>query len=159
MQKACIAWFLDQYQTRVSQSTISESLSTRFAYLDGAPQAHDQEARRRRRDATWLQLEAVLFDWQKLIEQRGGVTTGEVLQEKAKQIWARLPQYEGEPVPEFSLGWVTRFRQRHKILNQVRHGEAGSVPAIAEEEMRVIQTVAGEYLEEDIYNMDETGLY
>jgi hypothetical protein len=70
-----------------------------------------------------------------------------------------LPQHERELVPELSLGWVTRFRQRHKIVNRVRYGEAGSVLATAEKGMRAFQTVAGEYLEEDIYNMDQMGLY
>jgi hypothetical protein len=31
--------------------------------------------------------------------------------------------------------------------------------AIAEDQMKAIQTIAGDYQEDDIYNMDETGLY
>jgi len=33
------------------------------------------------------------------------------------------------------------------------------VPLQAEEEMRAIRTLCGEYAEEDIFNMDETGLF
>ena len=39
------------------------------------------------------------------------------------------------------------------------HGEAGSVPQQAEEEMAAIRTLPGQYMEDDIYNMDETGLF
>ena len=36
---------------------------------------------------------------------------------------------------------------------------SSSVPESAAEEMKSIQTLCGEFLEEDIYNMDETGLF
>lgn len=158
-QKACITWFYNEYNIRLSQSTVSESLSSRFASLDDNVAASTNPEGSRRRAVAWPRLEAVLFEWQKKIEERGGFTTGDILQEKAKQIWRSLPEYQGQPTPEFSLGWVSKFKVRHNIYSRIRHGEAGSVTQLAEDEMKAIQTVAGEFQEDDIYNMDETGLY
>lgn len=42
---------------------------------------------------------------------------------------------------------------------QKPHGEASSLPVTASEEMKVLRTLCGEYQEDDIYNMDETGLF
>jgi hypothetical protein len=112
----------------------------------------------RRRTVAWPELEAALYDWQRLIEERGGITTTEILQSKTKIIWNQLPQYRGLPTPEFSYGWIVKFRQRHNILYQTLHGKAGSIGVTAEEQMKAIQTIAG-VLEDNIYNMDETGLY
>jgi hypothetical protein len=93
------------------------------------------------------------------VEREGGVTTGDILQQKAKQIWLQHPQYQQQPCPEFSTRWLERFKQRHYIKERVRHGEAALIPISTEGEIKSLQTVAGEYPEDDIYNMDETGLY
>jgi hypothetical protein len=156
-QKQCIDWFQGEYNHRLSQSTVSESLSTAFAHLDD-PSTFLPTALRQR-TGHWPDLEKVLWEWQIKIELRGGFTTGEILQQKARQIWERLPQYQGKPYPEFSSRWLEKFKKRHDIVSRIRFGEAGSVLISTEEEMKALQTVAGEYNEEDIYNMDETGLY
>jgi hypothetical protein len=63
----------------------------------------------------------------------------------------QLPQYANKPEPTFSEGWLSRFKKRHSIKHYRRHGEAGSVAVDAEEEMKGLRTIAGEYDEEDIY--------
>lgn len=140
----------------MNQSTISDPLSDRFKHLDTVTKPSSSF---RNRTAAWHELETILFDWQHLIESRGGFTTGEILIAKARDIWRSLPQYKDRPEPHFSSGWLHRFRQRHNIKSQNRHGEAGSITQEAEEEMAGIRTISGEYNEEDIYNMDETGLF
>lgn len=104
-------------------------------------------------------FESILFDWQHLIESRGGFTIGEILIAKARDIWRSLPQYKDKPEPHSSSGWLHRFKQRHNIESQNRHGEAGSITQEAEEEMAGICTISREFNGEDIYNMDETGLF
>jgi hypothetical protein len=74
-------------------------------------------------------------------------------------IWRQLPQYNTQPPPEFSQGWLTRFKQRHDIHKNIHYRETSSVPDQAIEEMKSIQTLLGEYEENNVYNMDETGLY
>ena len=157
-QSEAARWFETQFGHRITQSTVSESLSDRFTYLD-TPSAPNTTSSFRQRQPQWPILEAILFDWQRRIEQQGGVVTGDILLLKAREIWPRIPQYQDRPLPSFSIGWLEKFKKRHDIKQRTQHGEASSVPAGAEEEMRAIQTLCGEYKEEDIYNMDETGLF
>jgi hypothetical protein len=82
-----------------------------------------------------------------------------LLQEKAKKIWTQLPQYTGQPCPEFSSRWLENFKKRNHIQARIRHGEAASIPASTEDEMKALQTIAGEFKEDDTYNMDESGLF
>jgi len=153
-QKACIDWFFEQFNHRLSQSTVSESLSSHFKDLD------DTAAQGQRlRTGQWPELERILFDFQQRIDSQGGFTSGDILQEKARQIWTQLPEYAGQQCPDFSSGWLKRFKLRHNIKQHTRHGEAGSIPESTEEEMKGLRTIAGEFEEQDIYNMDETGLY
>ncbi|ELR08016.1 hypothetical protein GMDG_02854 [Pseudogymnoascus destructans 20631-21] len=42
----------------------------------------------------------------RLVEERGAITTTEILQKKAKEIWEQLPEYKDQPTPEFSYGWI-----------------------------------------------------
>jgi hypothetical protein len=153
-QKACIEWFLLKYQRKLSQSTVSESLSSHFSRLDKiAPVGQWLWT------GQWPDLEKVLYDWQQRIESQGGFTTGDILREKAQEIWKQLPEHLNQPCPDFSSGWLKGFKYWHNIKLHVRHGEAGSVPDFIEEEMKVIQEIAAGYAEEDIYNMNETGLF
>jgi hypothetical protein len=93
------------------------------------------------------------------VESQGLVTSGDLIIDKAKEIWKKVPEYRDTPVPDFSAGWLHRFKGRHTIRSRVQHGEAASVPVIAEDEMKALRTICGEYEEDAIYNMDETGLY
>ncbi|PQM43460.1 hypothetical protein VC83_09587 [Pseudogymnoascus destructans] len=153
-QKACINWFLHEFNHRLSQLTISDSLSDRFKHLDNSTTTGQ-----RNRTGQWPQLEQILYDFQRRIDSRSGFTSGDILQEKAREIWRRLPQYADQQVPDFSSGWLTRFKSRHNIKIHTRHGEAGSIPELVEEEMKGLRTIASEFEEENIYNMDETRLY
>jgi hypothetical protein len=155
-QKQCVGWFHAEYGHKLSQSTVSESLSSHFAHLD---ESIVDPKSQRLREGCWPELEQVLFTWQTRVEERGGVTTGELLQAKAHEIWHQLPQYSDKPAPEFSNSWLEGFKRRFKICFRVQHGEAASIPQSAEEEMKGLQTVAGIYKEEDIYNIDESALF
>jgi len=72
-QKACQRWFKDKYNHSLSQSTVSESLSKHFDSVDNSSAISTAA---RLRTGTWPDLEEILFDWQKQIEDRGGNTSG-----------------------------------------------------------------------------------
>jgi len=154
LSKNCIEWFYKQFNHQISQSTVSESLSNHFAYLDQDSSASQTSLRDPfcQWAPNWPILEAILFDWQQLIERQGGIITDDILIEKACQIWPQVPQYSDLPIPEFS------FKQCHNLQKWTQHKEASSANT-AVEEMKAIQTLCGEYPEEAIYNMDETGLF
>ncbi|KFZ10644.1 hypothetical protein V501_05089 [Pseudogymnoascus sp. VKM F-4519 (FW-2642)] len=158
-QKACIQWFQETYGHKVSQSTISESLSITFARLDTEAGAGAIPASTLRiRSGFWPELEEVLWHWQLRIEARGAFTTGEILREKAREVWRQLPHYSNKPEPEFSTRWLEKFKKRHGIQARFQHGEAGSTPDV-EEAMEKLRLITLQYKEEDIYNMVETGLF
>ncbi|SZE99444.1 unnamed protein product [Blumeria hordei] len=48
---------------------------------------------------------------------------------------------------------------RHRISERERHSEAGNAPAMAIEEMKAVKTTCSLYDEEDIYNINETGIF
>lgn len=126
--KACIEWFFEQFNHRISQSTVSESLSVRFANLDDLLSAVPN-AQARLRTGYWDDLEQILVQWQHRVESRGGFTTGDIIRQKAQLLWQQLPQYQGKPCPEFSKSWLESFKKRHRIRTQQRFGEDASVPA------------------------------
>lgn len=61
--------------------------------------------------------------------------------------------------PDFSPGWLNKFKARHKIRNRKMWGEAKSVPKIAHEAMKRIRFIAKDYAPKDVYNVDESGLF
>ena len=154
-----IKWFEAQFNHRIRQSTVSESLSQRYNYLDTQSVTTKPASTLRNRSSQWSILEAILFEWHQLIEEQSGEPTGDIIILKAKEIWPRIPEYASLPIPEFSPGWLTNFKRRHNIKSRKTHGEASSLPQETHEEIRAIQTLCGEYPEEDIYNIDETGLF
>src|SRR5436305_366503 len=107
-QKACIEWFYKTYNHKLSQSTVSESLSPHFDELDKSTVTGQ-----RLRTGQWPDLEKVLYNWQQRIDSSGGFTTGDILREKAQEIWKKLPQYSDQRCPEFSVGWLDRFKKRY----------------------------------------------
>jgi len=66
-QSACITWFEQQYKHTISQSTISESLSSRFKCLDEI----STSTRIRQREAQWPLLESILAEWENQITKDG----------------------------------------------------------------------------------------
>jgi len=155
-QKACIAWFYAEYNHRLSQSTVSDILSSQYQYLDSKS---NPSTSIRKGTGQWHDLENILYEWQHTLNLRGAYISSDILIEKARQIWNSLPQYQNQPPPAFSNGWLHQFKQRYNIKQHTHHGEAGSVPEEAEEEMKAVRTIAGHYNEDDIYNVDETGLF
>lgn len=124
--KGCIAWFRDTFHFKISQSTVSESLSDKFKALDDATAVSGKPSYRRRQ-CQWPLLEKLLYEWQQRMEKEGKHCRGELLVIQAQALWTTIPEYQNKPVPEFSSGWVTRFKGRHNIryrLNSRKNDEA-----------------------------------
>lgn len=118
--KACIEWFQTQYNQTISQSTVSHSLSPKYARLDGDPQLSGS----RLRFGNWPDVEKLVLMWYESMMNRGRHPTNEELADKAKSIFQQLPRYKDESPPEFSPGWIHRFKKRYGLLvrRQRRHG-------------------------------------
>ncbi|KAF2187355.1 CenpB-DNA-bind-domain-containing protein, partial [Zopfia rhizophila CBS 207.26] len=111
--KDCIDWFQQKYGRKIAQSTVSESLGDSFKHLDDTESP--SSVAYRQRQALWPILKAILFSWQQKIEHRGGLLSGDILIKKAREIWVLIPEYTGQPIPNFSLGWLDKFKRRHGL--------------------------------------------
>lgn len=120
--KACIEWFKAQYNQTISQSTVSHSLSPKYARLDGDPQLSGS----RLRFGNWPDVEKLVLLWHQGMVNSGRNPSNEELADKAKAIFSQLPRYKDEQPPEFSPGWIHRFKKRYGLLirRQRRHGTA-----------------------------------
>jgi hypothetical protein len=107
----------------------------------------------------WPILDQALFEWQQRHQDAGFPITGPLLRLKAIEYWKKIPEYAELPVPLFSDGWLTRFKQRHSLRYHTFHGESASAPTSIHDDIKPIQAICDQYQPEDIYNMDETGLY
>ena len=93
-------WFQSQYGERISKSTISDILSSKYLYLDTASFNTDQK---RAKDPKWKVLEECLFEWEQRYEAIGGSISGELLRFKATELWEQLPEYEGQGIVILSV--------------------------------------------------------
>lgn len=120
--KQCIEWFRHEYDQTISQSTVSHSLSPKYARLDGDPQLSGS----RLRFGNWPDVEKLVLLWYQQVVNAGRHPSNEELGEKAKSIFSQLPRYKDEQPPEFSPGWIHRFKKRYGLLirRQRRHGSA-----------------------------------
>ncbi|EMR69460.1 putative centromere binding protein b protein [Eutypa lata UCREL1] len=120
--KSCIDWFYSQYGQNISQSTISHSLSPKYARLDN----DNQFSGSRLRFGNWPDVEKLVLLWHGQVVASGRNPSNEELADKAKSIFTQLPRYKDEAPPEFSPGWIHRFKKRYGLLirRQRRHGSA-----------------------------------
>lgn len=126
--RQCIDWFFAEYGQQISQSTVSHSLSPKYSRLDGE---NPQLSGSRLRFGNWPDVEKLVLLWYQQVQASGRQPTNDELGEKAKTIFHQLPRYRDEPAPEFSPGWIHRFKKRYGLLirRQRRHGDAGMNPA------------------------------
>jgi len=122
----------------------------------------------RTRQSYYEEIEERLLTWFYNVRNQHIEITYLLVQEQALFIAAELASNSEEPMKskyqafQASIGYITRFCDRHNIASKVLIGEAGSV------DMEVAQTcrdeiqnivTSGNYQPKDIFNLDETGLY
>jgi Tc5 transposase DNA-binding domain len=115
--------------------------------------------RTKSRPAQWPLLETILSQYCRTINSRGGLLTDDIITERARQIWLKISEYENKSMPEFSQGWISRFKQRYHLARQRYYGEVSSVPDKAYIKMNTLRVTCNGYKPEDIYNIDETCLF
>lgn len=152
---ACIAWYEENYGRHLNQSTISLILSKRYEYLDHGPATEVQ----RQQPPQWPALEDRISGWLKAMHDDGKHPTGEAIINKSREIWPQLTDYREHAMPSFSQGWLSKFKKRHNArVSADQDGTLPEPPQNVRQEIKALRARCGEFLEEDIYNMDETGL-
>ena len=102
------------------------------------------------------QLEEALFLWFGQARNAHLPLSEKILIEQAQNFGIAL----GIENFSYSRGWLQGFKARHGISSYRAHGEAGGVDEAAVEKGRVdLKKVLEPYSPDDIYNMDETGLF
>jgi hypothetical protein len=159
-QQHLINWIKETSDRTVSQSTVSEILSSKFDYLDDPSLKPKNLRSQRHHEGDWPDLEHALFEWQQYMQHKKATITGDILKSKAQELWKGLPQYKDTPMPTWSNGWLGGFKKRHNIKEFVYHGESASAEISNPERIKQMEAIRLEcqaYAPQDIYNMDETG--
>jgi hypothetical protein len=119
----------------------------------------------RNRASNWPQFEEMLSKWVDDFTDRNGAISGGLLRQRAKECKGELERLgKHDLVKDFtaSTGWLIRFCKRHGVNHRLRQGEAGEANQRGVEEARqavplVLSKLGATH--DDIYNMDETGLW
>ncbi|KAJ6134766.1 hypothetical protein N7523_001088 [Penicillium sp. IBT 18751x] len=154
-QRACVDWFQAKFNHQITRASVSRILSSQYQHLDTGPAGSSMRVS----SSQWPVLDQKLSEWVNGHISSGYPITGALIQYKAAEYWTKIPEYRGLPKPHFSDGWVTRFKQRYGLRYYTFHGESASVPSSIHNDIGPIRVICDQYNPEDIYNMDETGLF
>ena len=88
------------------------------------------------------------------------VITGPLIKEKARLFAAKFGVDDAES--KFTDGWLKNFKKRNGIFSRQMQGECASVDTssdIFQENLAAIREIVSQYVRENVFNMDETGLF
>jgi Tc5 transposase DNA-binding domain len=107
---------------------------------------------------SFQQLEETLKNWMLQQQHQKICLSGNIIKEKGRDFAKRLGMLETDLL--FSNGWLVSFEDRNGFKQWKLHGESGDAQMEGiEEKMSVIQSKIAKYQVDDVYNMDETGLF
>lgn len=137
----------------LGKSTIGDIIKEKEKWL-AVPA--DSEDSTRSRNAQHQQLDDALYLWFSDMSAHHAAINDEMLLTKARQ----LGQQIGVTDFSYSRGYLHRFKSRRGIKRKLYEGEADSADMTAVQSGRQdLQRVLRDYDPEDIYNLDETGLF
>lgn len=139
-------------QFNIPQSTLSTILKNKVAILERF-YAGDS-SRKRKRNAEFPDLEAVLLEWFKQCREQDISISGVFMREKAIDFAKKM----GIDNFNASVGWLDKFKSRHGIVFRKICGESGAVDqGVCDDWVEKLSIIINSYKLEDIYNADETG--
>ena len=103
-------------------------------------------------------FEEVMATWVLQMEHRKICLSDALIQKQA----LRLAKMMDIPEDKFkaSNGWLQAFKTRHRFKQFRIHGESGDAQMTGiEEHMQILRAKIASYNHDDVYNMDETGLF
>jgi hypothetical protein len=103
----------------------------------------------------------LLFAWVLAQSRKNVAISDEIIVEHARVLAGKMAEIQPDlEFPEFKGGWISSFKTRHGIRSVKRHGEAASVDIEAlKDSWPSLVTEINKYNPENIYNLDETGLF
>ena len=82
-----------------------------------------------------------------------------ILIAKACKIWPLIPEYTKKPIPDFLIGWLNKFKKRYEIKKRINYSELVLISITIKEEIQFLYYITLLFITENLFNMDETGLY
>jgi Tc5 transposase DNA-binding domain len=104
------------------------------------------------------ELEEAMAGWVLQMEHRRICLSDDLIQKKALQFAERM----NIPAEKFkaSNGWLANFKKRNALKQYRIHGESGSAHMDGiEEQLQILRAKISTYDHDNVYNMDETGLF
>jgi hypothetical protein len=145
--------FSKKWSFHIARRTVGDVLKRKADWE--IREAH-QLSQKRLKKPKFEVLEETLGMWFTTMQAKKVIISDTILSEKGKDFAIQL-QCEDFTA---SSGWLSRFKSRHDISLKVLHGEAASDnPASVSSGRSELQSVTAAYAPEDIYNMDETGMF
>ncbi|GAA5914404.1 hypothetical protein JCM5296_001706, partial [Sporobolomyces johnsonii] len=140
---------------KIAQSTVSKWINKEEEIREAAiclgPNA------KRSRLVVYPDVEEALTLWCTQALSANVVLSGLVIIEKARDFAQMLGPYNDV---DFSRGWLDKFKSRHGLRRFKFHGEASKMDAVSvDTERQRLCKITNAYKLEDIWNMDETGLF
>jgi hypothetical protein len=159
-QIAIAAWATREFGRKINQSTICDTLKSKYAYLDEKHLPRGVAGNTRLYSAEYPVLEKALWEWVLRMEGSKLPINGEMIQAAAHALWIKMPDFELIKEPKWSQGWLHGFKKRHKIKKYKQSGESASADISgATDAIHEIKELIKQYASKDIYNSDETGLF
>ncbi|XP_062578214.1 tigger transposable element-derived protein 6-like [Saccostrea cucullata] len=144
---------IDEENITIGKSTIGDVIKEKDKWL--ATQA-DSEGLTKSRNPKHQQLDDALYLWFTDMSAHHAAINDDMLLTKARQLGEQL----GVTDFSYSRGYLHRFKGRRGIKRKLYQGEADSADMTAVQTGREdLQHVLQDYDPEDIFNLDETGLF
>lgn len=145
---------------KIKQPLVSDWIRNEAAWRErfGAAGIQGQKSKRYGH-AKFPKVDAALKLWVTKSMEQDLIITGEVIRQKwhAFADLAKIPETDRLTLSD---GWLANFKESMGLVNIKRHGEAASAnPHSVEEERKRIQVILKDYKPEDMWNVDETGLF
>lgn len=170
-RKYSVASIANQYG--VSWDSVSRATKRKHSLKYGIEQGIINPDFKRQRKCKCPILEEKLFQWIEIIRIWKLPLTKSIIQTKAIEIYNKLIEEEKEGKEEkeeekhekskdfkASDGWFDGFKKRYKLRSCKLSGESASSEVNKyRQELQMIKDEIGKFDPDDVYNMDETGLF
>ena len=139
----------------VNRTTVKGIISKKDA-IEAAIKAGVPSKRMKLKPSHHSKLDDGVLMWLKQARGQNLPVCGDLIKEKALKL-AELMQ-----IPNFMAnGWLDNLKKRHGITFKTVQGEAGAVDSqsLLEWQQQVLQPLLGQFSADDVFNLDETGLF
>ena len=149
--------FNEKYNLNIDRSTVSKILGQRDKWK-AVIETEFSSKTFRHKSVKFPLFDRAINLWVENVTAGGVILTDLLIKEKARYFAEAFEIPENELV--FSNGWLDRFKKRNNIKRYRIHGESGSAPlANLPEEREKLRQLLSRFSPDQIYNIDEIGLY